>query len=321
MERIYNPYLSNSLFFKPEQMYGDNRKVFESLDHIVHGKLYFLAERRKVRVDPRSIVLSEDGKITFVLILDDGQRRSFCFPFAPTIINLGHLFKKYYGNAETLQRYVIGVRDHDEYLSRYRQRKPSLIGVSLNPGAQSSRNIALKIHTPDERVEDFTLSIHGILSEFQFELGDFPKIIYIGKSENLQDRIYRHEHIQEALATVGDDHDMYLYAFQFDASVITLGESPGMMSMIHRDHVRDISADQQLALVEMALINYFKPRLNTHYKRVEIASNEKFNEALGGKYSQIVLEVDNDGDFWNFGSDFVSAAQRHQIEYSVHARL
>ncbi len=68
--KIYNPYLSESMFFKPEQMYGESREVFKEIPYIEKGNIYFIAERVRVRVIPTSVKLSEDAIIRFVVQAD-----------------------------------------------------------------------------------------------------------------------------------------------------------------------------------------------------------------------------------------------------------
>lgn len=318
MEVIFNPYLSSSLFFRPEQMYGENRKIFEELPHIDQGNVYFLAERRKVRVLPSSISLSQGGYISVSFILEDGSSIPASFPFATTIINLGPSFLRIYGDADTLQKYVVGVKNQDEYLAKSKSSTDRpWIGVSLNSEAQNKKNIALRLHTPDGRVSPLQFSVHSILSEFGINIGDYPRVLYIGKSEHLTDRIYRHEKIQHALSTIDDDSDLYLYAFQFDTNKYTISYPENQPMLLKRDFVTDISAKDQLAIVEMCLINYFKPELNRDYKECDIPVNDVYQKALKGRYNKVILEVDHDGGFWNFGTEHISAKLRHQIEYLV----
>lgn len=320
MDVIFNPYLRDSFFFKPEQMYGENKKIFENLPYVIKGNIYFLAERRKVRVLPSSIRLSNDGYISTSFTLEDGSSIPARFPFAPTILQLGTKFLEVYGNADILQKYVVGVKDKDDYLKRnkFTTDRP-LIGVSLDSEVQNQKNIALRLYTPDGQVVILQFSVHSILSAFEIDLGDHPLVLYIGKSEHLKDRIYRHEKIQQALSTIDDDSDLYMYAFQFDVNKITSSYLSGKPSILTRDYVTDVSEKDQLAIVEMCLINYFKPRLNKDYVDCEISSNPVFQTALSGHYRRVILEVDHDGGFWNFGTEHVEAKLRHQIEYPVHA--
>ncbi len=319
MDVTLNPHLSNSLFFRPEQMYGENRKIFEELPHIVKGNIYFLAERRKVRVLPSSIGLSDDGYISASFTLEDSLAIPAKFPFAPTIIQLGTKFLEVYGNANTLQQYVVGVKNQAEYYARQKSKSDRpLIGVSLDAEAQNKTNIALCLHTPDGQVGKLPFSVHSILSSFEIDIGDHPLVLYIGKSENLKDRIYRHEKIQQALSTIDDDSDLYLYAFQFDTNKYTRSYLPDKTLVLRRDYENDITAEYQLAIVEMCLINYFKPRLNKDYKNCEIPLNPVYQAALKGRYNQVVLEVDHDAGFWNFGTEHIVAKLRHQIQYPVH---
>jgi len=319
MDVTFNPYLSNSLFFRPEQMYGENRKIFEELPYIVKGNIYLLAERRKVRVLPDLIRLSDDGYVSASFTLEDGSAIPARFPFAPIILQLGTKFIEVYGNADTLQKYIVGVKNQDEYLMKQKSSSDRpLIGVSLDYDAQNKKNIALCLHTPDGQIGKLPFSVHSILSAFEIDVGDHLLVLYIGKSEHLKDRIYRHEKIQQALSTIDDDSDLYLYAFQFDTNKYTRSYLQDQTLVLKRDDVTDISAENQLAIVEMCLINYFKPRLNKDYKDCDISLNPVYQAVLKGRYSQVILEVDHDSGFWNFGTEHITAKLRHQIEYPVH---
>lgn len=318
MQTIFNPYLKETIFFRPEQMYGENRRVFKELPHIEDGNVYFIAERKRVRTIPESVQISDDGYISVSFLLGNGQKIPAKFPLASTIIDLGVMFKKLYLDDLNLQKYVKGVKDKVEYLSIQKKTHDlPFIGVSLDKDSQSKKNIALRIHTPDGQTGNLTLSIHSILSLFNIDIGDYPHVIYIGKSEHLQDRIYRHERIQEALAVIEDESDLYLYAFQFDAQKITIPKFYEPRSSVRKTDVHDVSKSDQLALVEMGLINYFKPHLNEKFKHAEIPANPVFNDALSTKYDQMVIEVDYESGFWNFGSDHIQSSLRHQIEYLV----
>lgn len=63
MQTIFNPYLKETIFFRPEQMYGESRRVFKELPHIEDGNVYFIAERKRVRTIPESVQISDDGYI------------------------------------------------------------------------------------------------------------------------------------------------------------------------------------------------------------------------------------------------------------------
>lgn len=272
-----------------------------------------------MRVLPSTISLSDDGYISASFTLKDALKVPARFPFAPTIIRLGTKFLEVYENADILQKYVVRVNNQAEYIARQQSTSDRpLIGVSLDGEAQNKKNIALRLHTPDGQVTGLPLSVHGILSAFEIDIGDHPLVLYIGKSEHLKDRIYRHEKIQQALSTIDDDSDLYLYAFQFDTNKYTRSYLPDKNLVHKRDFVTDIAAEDQLAIVEMCLINYFKPRLNKDYKDCEIPLNPVYQAALKGRYNRVVLEVKHDAGFWNFGTEHIAAKLRHQIEYAVH---
>jgi hypothetical protein len=299
-------------------MYGDNREIFENLSYIAKGNIYFIAERKKIRISPGSVSVSEDGYVSLTFIGDDSKQIPVKYPFAPTIIGLGSKFSEIYGNADTLQRYIIGVKNHRDY--EFRQGKGSVmpfIGIALDSAAQTKRNIALRLYTPDGQDHSFALPIHAILSHFEIDIGDSPRIIYIGKSQDLNDRIYRHEKIQEALATINDENDLYLYAFQFNVSKIIEVQHWGRTTDVTKEEVSDVSMDDQISIIEMSLINYFKPAMNKDYKNADIPKNPIFQSALKGRYHRVHLEVIYEGGFWNFGTEHIRSSLKHNIIYQV----
>lgn len=317
--KIYNPYLSESMFFKPEQMYGENRKVFKDIPYIDKGKIYFLAVRNRVRIIPGSVELLDTAKIKFEILIDGANSKVIEVDTAPLFIDFGNKIREVFKNSSYLQEHMVAVKDTVDYMEKLRNNTKSspLIGVSYIKDKQNKKSIPLKIHTPDGREGELPFTVHSILSEFEIDIADFPKILYIGKSEKLNNRIYRHEKIQEALAVVDDEDDIYLYSFQFKDKRINLSMDDSNFATYKEEKVNDINAEDRISLVEMALINYFKPKMNSDYVNSDLNQSEIFKRALSKKYTHFVQEVDHDGGFWNFGSDAVSPALRHEISYDV----
>lgn len=320
MKEIYfNAHLTQSIFFKPEQLYDGNRKILKNLEHIEKGNIYFIAERGKVRVNPKKIKLSSKARLRIDLSLCDGKVIREIVDAAPLFIDFGDMFRKTYGDERTLQKHLKSVDDADDY-KRLLSKSKSLpiIGISLVPEVQNKKNIALRLYTPDGQVTDTPFAIHNIISTYGFNIRDFPKIAYIGKSSSLSSRIYKHEKIQQALAVLDDDSDVYLYAFQFDSDKIINKQLANGQRYLERNYTSDVANEDVISIIEMSLINYFKPRLNTDYIDANITSNDIFRRALSNKYTQFVMEVIHDeGSFWEFGSETVSSSLTHSIKHNV----
>lgn len=317
--KIYNPYLSESMFFKPEQMYGEDREIFKKIPHIEKGNIYFLAERNRVRVNPESIKISIDAKVSLEVIIENSIKKNIKIEAAPLFIDLGKMFRRVFGDSKMLQKNMVTVTSHQAYMDKLEKNNSDypMIGLSYVRNLQNKKNVPLRIHTPDKKFNDLQFTIHSILSEYGISIGDFPKILYIGKSEKLDNRIYRHEKIQEALALVDDENDIYLYSFQFDDSRLRILETEPNLKFYKKETVDDISNEDRIALVEMALINYFQPKMNRDYVDSDLNDSEIFQRALYGKYQKMIQEIDHEGVFWNFGSEKVKPALRHEIEYPV----
>jgi hypothetical protein len=320
MDEIYfNAHLTQSIFFKPEQLYDKNRKILKNLEHIEKGNIYFIAERGKIRVDPKKIKLSSKGRLRIDFRLCDGEVIRETIDAAPLFIDLGEMFKKIYIDTGTLQKHMRSVEDIDDYKRLLAEPgELPIIGLSLIPEKQTKKNVALRLYTPDGQANDAIIPIHSIISAYGIVARDYPRIAYIGKSSSLVDRIYKHEKIQQALAELDDDSDIYLYAFQFDSDKIIKKNLPDGSMHLERNHTSDVSAEDAISLVEMSLINYFKPTLNIDYVDAEIPSNEIFKRALRKNYTHLVVEAIHDaGSFWKFGTEHMSASTSHTIKYNV----
>ncbi|MDK9779237.1 MULTISPECIES: hypothetical protein [unclassified Vibrio] len=311
-EVYFKGHITDSFFFKPSQLYDENRKILKDLSHIEKGELYFIVERGRVRISPKSMSMTRDGYITFDLVGDSGHIATPTIESSRLFIDLGNKFKEIYGSWSKLQQYVVKVDSKSEYdlLQRQGSSLPK-IGVSLVPEKQNKKNFVIKLYTPDGQVNDMEFQLHSIISEYELETFDFPKIVYIGKSSNLEDRIYKHEKIQQALACCDDDSDIYLYAFQFDCEKI-IKECINGVNYLRSGDVDDITRDDRRTIVEIGLINYFKPQLNVHYIGDDLTNIEVINNVLLDKFTHICVELIFDpGVFWKFGTQSVACSYEH----------
>jgi len=311
-ETYFKGHITESLFFKPSQLYDKNRKILKNLSHIEKGELYFIVERSRVRISPGSLSMTDDGHITFDLVGDSGHISRPTIPTSRLFIDLGVKFKQIYGSWSKLQEYVIKVDGKSAYeLAQKQVHERPFIGVSLVPEKQNKKNFVIKLHTPDGEVNDMEFQLHSIISEYEIDTFDLPKIVYIGKSSNLEERIYKHERIQEALACCDDDSDIYLYAFQFDCEKIIKKRINGV-TYLEREDIKNISRDDKRSIVEIGLINYFKPHLNVHYIGNDLANISVINNVLIGEYTHICVELIFDpGMFWKFGTKNITCSHEH----------
>jgi hypothetical protein len=320
VDKIYfNAHLTDSFFFKPEQLYDGNKKILKDLSFIEKGNIYFIVERGKVRVDPKKVKLSSKGRIRFDLKLCDGAILRETIDVAPLFIDCGHTFKKKFGNAKVLQDHIRSVNGQDEYNKLLANSVGlPLIGISLIQEKQTTKNIAFRVYTPDGQSLDAPMMVHNIISIFNIDIMDYPKIVYIGKSSCLSDRIYKHEKIQQALSVLDDESDIYLYAFQFDTDKIIQRKLQNSQVYLERNYTHDVDADSALAIVEMSIINYFKPKLNINFVDSFIPNNEIFKKSLKNKYTHMNMEIIHDGgSYWNFGSEVVTPSLNHTFFYEV----
>jgi len=133
-----------------------------------------------------------------------------------------------------------------------------------------------------------------------------------GKKAQKQSRLICRK-IQQALSEAGDKEDIYLYFFIVNERATFWNSYDPNAS-----DTTEITDQGRLNLIEMSLINYFKPKYNETYKNSEISLNKQVNELLKmNNYTRIVAESSFDSTFWKFGSDVVKPKQHHSAVYKL----
>lgn len=319
IRKYFNPYISESLFIRPHQLYGNTKNTLQNLDYFKKSNIYFITSMDKVRISTKSVKINWSTRLKFTLQNHTGKKITVTVPLPPIIIDCGNVFRRVYGTEDCLQTNLIKVNSLDQYKNQTSKRQNfPLIGVYINPLDQLPDEISITIFTPDGRTNKLQFTLHSILSKFEIDIGSLPEVRYIGQTKDLKKRMYNHEKIQQAMAESRDHSDVYLYLIQFDEQKLERTEINGT-TIFNRDKVIEIKKSSKIDLVEMCLINYFKPRpLNSDFVNANIPSNEKVKRHLKENgYTDIFLEIDHYGRFWEFGSEAVKNASRHEIQFQL----
>ncbi len=135
----------------------------------------------------------------------------------------------------------------------------------------------------------------------------------------MKNRVSSHEKIQRALAEVSDDKDIYLYLFQFAERRIFINRVPEEIDYECSEiYLPDINDEGKISLIEMGLINYFKPKYNSTFVNSEIASNRQVLDLLKSNgFSKLAIDIGFDSEFWYFGSEKISPQSEHLIMYEL----
>jgi hypothetical protein len=232
VHKIFNPYLdlANSFFIRPLQLYGKYREELNTRYKLDNSTLYFIVKRKKMRFVLEEVGFEED-RLQFSILIENEKKEAYELSFLPLLADKDtHEIK-------------------DELDCHY--------WVLLDKEKSNENALYFAIHTFSGKSIEISLFPHDLLSNVSAAIDDISEIIYIGQSRNMSQRTLAHEKIQQSLSEVGDREDIYLYFFTIQERVI-----------FHNSYVpgfcdnQDISDQGRLNLVEMAFINYFKPKYN-----------------------------------------------------------
>ncbi len=279
--KVFNPYITESIFARTFQLYREHQRILFSMPQFQRAKIYFVVERKKVRFSIEEITLHSNAVCDFVFIVADKE--------------------------------VIRV---SENLARF--TPPQVVEVQFAPEKSTGEFMTFRVWTLSGEIEEVKFFPHGILSELGIDVNDFSKILYIGQSNEIKERSTKHEKLQQVLAEKADDKDIYVYFFQFSERQVEISPLINDFQFVVGDSVTEISSEGKINLVEMSLINYFKPTYNFAYKESYLPTNKQVEKLLRENgYNKIVLEVKHDRIYWNFGSEVVSPKLEHEIIFEL----
>ena len=190
-------------------------------------------------------------------------------------------------------------------------------GIMIDKLKSDENNIVINIYTPFDKCIQVFCGPHQLLNMTKIFINDDSEILYVGQSHNMPERIISHEKVQRALAEAEDNEDIYIYFFSINERVIFAGEVLGIFDENFGD-VNEITNKSRVNLVEMVLINYFRPEYNTTFVNSEIPLNNQVDNFLRkNEYTRMIVEVNCDSKFFRFGSSTVRAKQQHMIVHKL----
>ncbi|NOK58707.1 MAG: hypothetical protein GFH27_549301n265 [Chloroflexi bacterium AL-W] len=308
-EKIFNPYMKQSIFVRPFQFYGDYKDFVFSQDRIENANIYFIVERLRIRFIPEKISVKPTGEMRFVFNRT-GRNFKLSVDFARILLE-SHLTSEMKRVTSTT---LFGLDMSKVMRQISNNNKGITAGCVFDIHSSSTDILKFTVFNTNGFSIDGYLSPHGLLSREIIDFNNFSQLLYVGKSKDISNRSVKHEKILQALAECSDDKDIYLFFCEFDENQITLIPMAGNRMLVSNDSVKDIDKIPKIELIEMCLINYFKPLCNEGYKYTDIINNKKVDEYLkANEYTKIVIETDHDHAFWRFGSDFIQPSLRHEI--------
>jgi hypothetical protein len=306
--KIFAPHLVNSTWIRPFQLYDKELEKLELMPEFQNANIYFIVKRKKLRFLPNKTEIYDDHIRCSLVVA--GKQEIIC--------NIG---------IELLAAYII---ETNKYSDELESCFPYfIVGIDHSKSDEISLMITLS-HMNGQQIIEQKLSATEVIDWSEVELGNFSDILYIGQSHRIKKRILTHEKTQQALAEVRDENDIYIYFFSFAIERLLLNPlehankiNEELLSIIKSPTFGDrkeINIKAKVNLVEMALINHFKPKYNNHYVNSGLSSNKQIKEMLAqNNYTKLVLSVsfDNDCSLWRFGSESVVPNCHHLIEFNL----
>jgi hypothetical protein len=318
--KIFNPYLVDSIFILPLQLYGEYGKQLELIPEFRGSTIYFIVKRKKLRFVLNEVML-EDNLFKFTISVSGQQVLTHQIPLTRLLTGED--------KPETIEPIIIPVLSFFHLRLLEPQYYPyPIVGVSIDKSKSNEKILSLKIWTSDGKSNEKPIFPYALMHSVGAGVDDFSEILYIGKSLNMKKRTLVHKKIQQALAEVDEtEDDIYIYFFTLREQRVLLnageyckrlGSHSVLGSRTFGDMV-EITDEGRTNLVEMALINYFIPKYNDHHTKSQIPLNQQVKDLLkANNYTILRIDISFDDDvFMKFGSAYVKPKQHHTIDYSL----
>jgi hypothetical protein len=320
--KLFTPYLTNSIFIRPFQLYGECGDLLKTRSEFQKATIYFIAKRKKLR-----LVLNETAFERDYLKVAISMRGEEPITYKIPLIQL-------FGGEQAprlkqLLMFPVLSFFHFQALQVQYSSYP-ISGVLIDTSKSDENTLVFNIFTPSGQCIQELGVPHQLLRLAGVDVDDHSEILYIGQSRKMQERTISHEKIQRALAEAKDTEDIYVYFFSITAKSSVWGAEDswkrlGFMFYVSSSDenfgdVVEITDEGRLNLVEMTLINYFRPMYNTTFVNSQIPLNKQVGELLKvNGYTRIITEVNFDSIFHRFGSSTVRPKQHHAIVYKLDA--
>ncbi len=304
--KSFNPYLADSIFIRPLQLYGKHGEDLKANHEFCNATPYFIAKRKKMRFVLDETNFEDDYLKLSIAVADDEKTVTYKLSIVRLLTgqDMPELKKLLIFPISTFSDLKPLQSEHYPY---------PVTGILIDKEKSNANFLVLMIYTSNGQWIEKIAFLHSLVSLLETDLDDVSEVLYIGQSRRMKQRALSHEKIQQALSEAGDKEDIYLYFFIVNEMVIFWNSYDPNAS-----DTTEITDQGRLNLVEMSLINYFKPKYNTTFVNSEISFNKQVNELLKiNNYTRIVAESSFDSTFWKFGSGVVKPKQHHSAVYKL----
>ena len=162
------------------------------------------------------------------------------------------------------------------------------------------------------------MALERLLGITNQSLGIVSEVLYIGQTDDDdRHRLEGHEKLQQAMAQCRSDQQILILIGRFKPSCVQIS-SVGLRGLqISEDSVNEITAADQLSIIEMTLINYFKPLMNELFKSGDELKGEIIKRSLtAAKFDAIEIHYDPNNPLMFAGTQAAGFHEEHHIRYS-----
>lgn len=214
------------------------------------------------------------------------------------------IMKRSFQGAATRKTLEMHYKDQSRVLVEKSDRKTLVIKCEM------LRNLT------NGETEELSLPLYQSINFFDFAI-DPLQIAYIGSSvAGVFDRVHGHNRWGEIQAEKKDDEDIVVYFVEIETSAVEQSSVEGL-PVIATAHA-GLGLVDEVAVSEMALINYFKPHYNWHHKYRDIQETERVKRAVSVMgYNRIVAELALEHQLGKLETEEKSYRQRHVAEFDL----
>jgi hypothetical protein len=124
--------------------------------------------------------------------------------------------------------------------------------------------------------------VENVLEAENVELGldGAPRIVYIGQSFRIIERLQSHKRINEASANLRDDEELRINLVQFRTGYMGKYLDDGWKFFLSQHNPRSTEFKNKVSLLERILISFFRPELNDQHVNTELRDDQLVSQIV-----------------------------------------
>jgi hypothetical protein len=327
MQKIFHSYLKNYIFLRNEKLQDENIKLLREHEIVKNSNIYFVTKIKKIRFS-KNTSISFNGNLKGSLSIGK-DKIPFNYPlinFYFSIPEIENHFKNKFNFLNTYYGCKLIINILNQWCMKYKFYKDFKINYNLsNPDGKNiyiNSGLTKKLTNESDELIIQGENFFGLLeSNNAINNLDFKgELIYIGKSKEITRRTSKHDKFSKFYSQLHDDEELLFYFLEFDDSNLSIDNHSLLnnFKIISNLEVDEITKENRINLIELSLINYFKPLLNKQEKYSDLEKSNKVNEYLKKNgFTDIHIELITEGAISKFGNKTINHNNIHNIKYNL----